>query len=172
MTSQDSPIVLRALEPQDATLLYIWENDPSLWNVGATLAPYSRKQIWDYINSYNGDIYAARQLRLMIAERESGGAVGTVDLYDFDPVNSRCAVGILVAPPYQHLGFGTEALRAIADYCRTRLSLHQLHCTVGAENVASRGLFEKCGYKASGRLKSWIRLDGRFTDAYIYQLML
>lgn len=91
-------ITLRALEPIDVDTLYRWENDPAVWDVGCTLAPYSRKQLWDYVDSYDGDIYSARQLRLMIA-LPSGETIGTVDLYDFDPANSRCAVGILISPP-------------------------------------------------------------------------
>lgn len=56
-------ITLRALEPVDVDTLYRWENDTRIWEAGSTLAPFSRKQLWDYIDTYDGDIYAARQLR-------------------------------------------------------------------------------------------------------------
>ena len=162
---------LRALEPIDVDTLYSWENNPAVWGVGSTLAPYSRKQLWDYIDSYDGDIYSAKQLRLMI-DLPGGETIGTVDLYDFDAANSRCAVGILIAPPYRRQGYGRAALDALADYCRTRLSLHQLYCIAGADNIASRTLFERVGYTISGRLRSWLRSANTYTDAYIYQKML
>ena len=113
-------ITLRALEPIDVDTLYRWENDPAVWGVGSTLAPYSRKQLWDYIDSYDGDIFSAKQLRLMIT-LPSGETIGTVDLFDFDAANSRCAVGILIANEYRRQGYGLQALEAIADYCRTTL---------------------------------------------------
>ena len=162
---------LRALEPIDVDTLYSWENNPAVWGVGSTLAPYSRKQLWDYIDSYDGDIYSAKQLRLMI-DLPGGETIGTVDLYDFDAANSRCAVGILIAPPYRRQGYGRAALDALANYCRTRLSLHQLYCIAGADNIASRTLFERAGYTISGRLRSWLRSANTYTDAYIYQKML
>ncbi|MDE6038100.1 MAG: GNAT family N-acetyltransferase [Duncaniella sp.] len=162
---------LRALEPIDVDTLYRWENDPAVWGVGSTLAPYSRKQLWDYIDSYDGDIFAAKQLRLMI-ELPTGETIGTADLYDFDAVNSRCAVGILIAPPYRRQGHGLAALDALAEYCRSRLSLHQLYCIAGADNTASRTLFERAGYTISGRLRSWLRSANTYTDAYLYQKML
>ena len=162
---------LRALEPIDVDTLYSWENNPAVWGVGSTLAPYSRTQLWDYIDSYDGDIYSAKQLRLMI-DLPGGETIGTVDLYDFDAANSRCAVGILIAPPYRRQGYGRAALDALADYCRTRLSLHQLYCIAGADNIASRTLFERAGYTISGRLRSWLRSANTYTDAYIYQKML
>ncbi len=108
-------IDLRALEPIDVDTLYRWENDPAVWGVGSTMAPYSRKQLWDYVDSYDGDIFTARQLRLMITipsgkDGEVKETVGTVDLYDFDPVNSRCAVGILIAPEYRRRGYAYDTL--------------------------------------------------------------
>ena len=39
-------IDFRALEPIDVDTLYRWENDPAVWGVGSTMAPYSRKQLW------------------------------------------------------------------------------------------------------------------------------
>lgn len=167
----DGRIVLRALEPIDVDTLYKWENDSSLWSAGVTLAPFSRKQLWDYVNNYDGDIYAAKQLRLMIDIPSDGFpiTIGAIDLYDFDAVNSRCAIGILIDTPYQHQGYASAALRLIEEYCHTRLSLHQLYCIVAEDNAPSRGLFDKAGFKISGRLKSWIRVASSYTDAYFYQ---
>lgn len=165
-------IRLRALEPIDVDTLYRWENDPAVWGVGATLAPYSRKQLWDYVDSYDGDIYSAKQLRLMIVDDGTGETVGTVDLYDFDPANSRCGIGILVASEYRRRGYAFLALNAVCDYCRSRLSLHQLYAVAGADNIASRDLFLKAGFRISGRLRSWICSAGRYTDAFIMQKLL
>lgn len=171
----DGTISLRALEPIDVDTLYRWENDPAVWGVGLTLAPYSRKQLWDYVNNYDSDIYAARQLRLMIDLINAEGmtqTIGTLDLYDFDPANSRCGVGILIDSDARRHGYGLRALNLAADYCRGRLSLHQLYCIVGEENAASRRLFEKAGFRISGRLKSWLMSGNSYSDAYICQKFL
>ncbi|MCM1356694.1 MAG: GNAT family N-acetyltransferase [Staphylococcus sp.] len=168
----DGTITLRALETIDVDTLYRWENDPTLWDVGATLAPYSRKQLWEYVNNYDGDIYAAKQLRLMIGLASTGETIGTLDLYEFDAANSRCGVGILIASPYQRRGYGLAALALAEKYCRQMYSLHQLYCTIGESNNPSRNLFEKAGYKISGRLRSWLRQANAYSDAYIYQKFL
>ena len=165
----DGTISLRALEPIDVDTLYRWENDPALWSVGVSLAPYSRKQLWDYVNNYDADIYAARQLRLMVTLNKTNETIGTIDLYEFDAANARCGVGILIASDFQRHGYGYMALELTASYCRTTYSLHQLYCTIGADNHPSRNLFEKAGYKIAGRLKSWLKSAGCYSDAYIYQ---
>lgn len=182
----DSRIVLRAPEPIDVDTLYKWENDTTLWSAGMTLAPYSRKQLWDYINNYDGDIFAAKQLRFMIDLNTDSAdchnnshpvqgfpvTIGTVDLFEFDAVNSRCGIGILIDSKYQSQGYATAAIRLVEGYCRERLGLHQLYCTVSETNSHSRALFSKLGFKIAGRLKSWLRTPPTYTSAYIYQKFL
>lgn len=161
-------ICMRALEPVDVDTLYRWENDPALWDAGSTLAPFSRKQLWDYIDTYDGDIYAARQLRLMIDRADTGEPVGTLDLFDFDPANSRCALGIFVIPEARGEGLGREALDMIASHLHRHLSLHQLYATVGSDNEASVRLFGSAGYVRVATLTDWLRRGSRYRDAYLF----
>lgn len=162
-------VTLRALEPADLDTVYRWENDPSLWPAGNTISPLSRHQLSEYIASYDGDIFAARQLRLMITVDGEEHPVGTLDLFDFDPANSRVAVGIFVAPSARRRGYAAAALSIAADYCLTTLNIHQIWATVAADNTASLDLFRSAGFKISGRLRSWLRSAGRYRDAYILQ---
>ncbi|MCS2893661.1 GNAT family N-acetyltransferase [Parabacteroides faecis] len=98
---ENEMIRLRALEPEDLELLYRWENNPDLWELGNTMSPYSRYILKEYIRESHRDIFDTRQLRLMIELRSTGAAIGTVDLYDFEPHHRRAGIGILVDPLYQ-----------------------------------------------------------------------
>lgn len=164
-------VILRAVEPEDLETLYRYENDPSLWAVGSTLAPFSRKQIYDYVASYSADIYAERQLRLMIDDAETRQTVGTIDLADFSPADMRAQAGIMIDAPFQRQGYGSAALRALVDYSRTTLQLHQLYALVPEGNVASMTLFRHCGFSTSGRLRSWLRRGGAFADVIVLQFL-
>ena len=90
----DGVVTLRALEPTDIDLLYQWENDTSLWTVTDTMAPYSRKLIWQYLNQFDGDVFQTCQLRLMVALQATGATIGTADLMHVDAFNSRAEVGL------------------------------------------------------------------------------
>ena len=85
-------IRLRAIEPEDLDLLYRIENDQRLWNVGSTNVPYSRYTLHDYIATSSDDIYADRQVRLVI-ENAAGETVGMADVVRFDPKDERPPVG-------------------------------------------------------------------------------
>ena len=68
-------ITLRAMEPSDIDLIYKWENDTSLWTVSDTVAPYSREALMLYIANCANDIYANKQLRLMVTLTATGETV-------------------------------------------------------------------------------------------------
>ncbi len=99
-------ITLRALEPTDLDMLYQWENDTALWVVSDTIAPYSRKALWQYLQEDTGDIYAQRQLRLIITLTSDGTAVGTVDFLNFDPLNNRAELGLFITKEMRGKGLG------------------------------------------------------------------
>ena len=166
---RDDKVFLRALESADAGLLYLWENDTRLWNVGCATAPFSLRQLEDYIANYDADIFSARQLRMVVCENSTGSAVGTADLYDFDPVNMRAGVGILISEDYRGRGYGECAIRLLERFGFMRLNLHQLWAVVPESNIASRTMFERAGYRITGRMRSWVRCGSSYEDAYLYQ---
>ena len=172
MILTDGTISLRALEPEDVDILFGWENDTDVWDDGATIAPFSRALLADYVANYEPDIFKARQLRFMIVKAEGEESIGTIDLYDFDPRNRRCGVGILIAAPYRRCGYAAAALRLLINYCSRHLGSHQLYCVAGVDNVASRQTFLSMGFKIAGKLRSWIRSGQSYRDAFIMQLLL
>lgn len=162
-------ICLRAIEPTDIDLILSWENDSSAWYVGNTVAPYSRKILWDYVENYNPDIYSECQLRLMIVDCATEAAVGMVDLFDFDAHNRRSGVGIMIGHEFRNNGYGTDALNVLHGYARKFLGLHQLWAQIPADNDYSLAMFTNCGYKICGRLRSWLRHNERYFDVFVLQ---
>lgn len=172
MLLQSPRIKLRALEAEDLDVLYKWENDTSAWDSSSIMAPFSRKQLWDYIETYDGDIYRSGQLRLMIAEPGTDNRVGMVDLTDFDAVNRRASVGIFIAGEFRGRGLAAEAINLLERYSFDRLGLHQLVATVAVDNQSSVSMFTGAGFRICGRPRSWIRCGESYKDVFIFQKIL
>lgn len=166
------PIVsLRAMEPEDLDLLYEIENNQDLWDVGCTNVPYSRYVLHDYIATNKQDIYADRQLRLMI-DNEEGQPVGIVDLANFEPRHQRAEVGIVVLKGERRRGYASAAIEQLIAYATTILNLHQLYAIVSSGNGACLSLFERHGFTVSATLHDWLCQNGTFFDATLMQLFL
>jgi diamine N-acetyltransferase len=165
---------LRAVEPADIDVLYQWENDPSIWRVSNTFAPYSRFQIEEYVMNIQNDIYSARQLRLMVicnSGNNKGQAVGAIDLFDFEPFHRRAGVGILIRKEFREHGYASEALEILIRYAFDVLNLRQLFSNMTPENTASISLFEKYGFKRCGIKKDWVRAGEGWIEEWMYQLI-
>ncbi|MDO9512043.1 MAG: GNAT family protein [Bacteroidales bacterium] len=175
MKLRSSEIQLRAPEPSDVDLLYRWENDESLWHVSNTLAPFSRFTLEQYILNNPADIFAHRQLRLMIdlvsGTKATRKTIGTVDLFEFEPVHHRAGIGILIIPEYQRKTYATQALKLMLKYSFEHLQLHQLFCNISTDNEASMRLFQKLGFQINGRKREWLMINDQWADEIFLQLL-
>ena len=148
-------ISVRALEPSDANLLYIWENNTDLWPVSFTQIPFSKFILEEFVTSAHNDIHTSKQLRLMINSLESKETVGIIDLFDFDPQHMRCGVGIYIHTTHRKNGAAKECIALIKQYCFSTLFLKQIYAHVNSSNAISLGLFEKAGFEKAGLKKCW-----------------
>lgn len=162
-------LTLRAVEPEDLDLLYTLENDPDTWDVSNFNVPYSRYVLKQYIENSQCDMFADRQLRLMIVLRESATVVGTIDITDFAPLHARGEVGISIRREFQGKGYAREALELLCDYALGFLHMKQLVAHVAVDNEASIRLFSSCGFVKCGLLKEWWHVRDGYLDVLILQ---
>ena len=170
MFIKNDTITLRCAEPQDAELIYCWENERDIWRVSGTHAPYSRFQIEQFLLS-NNDLAANKQLRLMIDLTESGITIGCIDIYDYDTINERASVGILIDKAHRRQGYAKAALALCVEYLFHDVMLHQVYCSIDETNTESQQLFLSQGFALCGRRKEWIKTPGGFIDELEYQKM-
>lgn len=171
MSDTSRNIRLRALEPSDLEVLYIWENDPDVWRVSGTLSPISRERLAHFIEEQSYDIYTTRQMRLII--EAEGMIVGSLDIFDFDPQHRRFGIGILIYEDgYRRKGYAKEVITEVVKYGRNTLDLKQIWATIAADNIASIALFESCGFTKCAHRKEWLNRGGEFIDELEYQLIL
>lgn len=164
-------IYLRVIEPGDVDTLLNWENDPKNWRVSNTQVPFSRHLIEQYVQSAQ-DLFAVRQIRFMICSNESHKAIGSVDLFDYEPIHQRLGLGILIESAERNKGLGLQALKLVAHYALNGIGVRNLYCSILGDNAASRRLFEKAGFIEIGCRKDWYNHNGTWVDEYLYQKQL
>lgn len=165
---------LRALEPDDIDVLYKWENDRSIWHLSGTITPLSRFTLEQYVLSAGQDIYATRQMRMMIdlLSPENGNkTIGSIDLFEFEPAHMRAGVGILILEGFRGKGYASEALELLIRYAFETLQLHQLFTNISADNAESIRLFESKGFQFIGLKKEWNRIRNKWHDESMFQLI-
>lgn len=167
MFTQNENIIIRAAEPNDAQLIYNWENNQEIWRVSETYMPYSMYQIEQFL--FNNDLFSNRQIRFIIEITKDTIPIGCIDIYDFDPIHFRAGIGILIQKEYRKQGLAKESLQLLLDYCFNILMLKQVYCLIDALNHDSLNLFKNVGFEQCGYRKEWIRTPNGFIDEIEFQ---
>lgn len=162
-------ICLRAVEPEDLNIMYEMENDPLMWDISNFTVPYSRYVMRQYIERSQCDVFADRQLRLMVVNKLDQSVLGTIDITDFVPLHSRGEVGVAIHKDYRQQGYATDALKLLCEYAFDFLSLNQLYAHVAIDNEACIKLFVSCGFSRCGLLKSWLQVGDFYKDVVFLQ---
>lgn len=153
--------------------MYEWENDPDIWSVSGTTAPFSRHTLEKFIENQQHNISETHQQRLIIETLLSGEPVGMLDFYDYDLFEGRAGVGILI---YKYedrgKGYASDALELGCNYARTILRLHQLWCCILEDNEASLSLFRRAGFTQTGVKRQWNWRPNRYLDEIMMQKIL
>ncbi len=88
-------------------------------------------------------------------------------------VHGRCNIVVNIwDEAHRRKGIGTKAVRLLLEYARDVLRLHRVAAQIVASNVASLGLFHKCGFQDEGRLREHQFVDGKYEDMIVLGYLL
>ncbi len=76
--------------------------------------------------------------------------------------------GYWIGEPFARQGYMREALLALTHHAFTRMDLSRLEAACLPENLASRGVLEKCGFKYEGVAQSYLQINGRWRNHVLY----
>jgi ribosomal-protein-serine acetyltransferase len=112
---------------------------------------------------------AGRMLRLAIVERER--IVGVVGLHEIDRVNGVCRCGYWLAPEARGRGLATRALASLLDHVFGDLGLHRVELRARTDNVRSRQVARRLGFRFEGVLREVERNADGHRDHALYAML-
>jgi RimJ/RimL family protein N-acetyltransferase len=116
---------------------------------------------------------AGKLLYLVIAA-DDGGYLGEILLFVRAPEAAEAGTGeiaYVVAPAARGRGIASEAVTLLSAWAFARLGLARLQLSIRPDNVASRRVAEKAGYRYEGTLRSVKLIRGVRVDAALYSLL-
>lgn len=98
--------------------------------------------------------------------------IGTVCFRDITrSIYESCEVGYKFDERFWHHGYATEALIEGIDIMFGDLGLHRITACVMPENTPSIRLLESLYFKREGLLRQNARINGKWSDHYLYSLI-
>lgn len=161
MNIHGKKVILRAMELEDCELVREMFNDPEIEDLvvgwAFPLSSYSQKKWFE--NNYNSENFR------FIIETKEDGAIGVATLLDIDWKNRMAQHGIKLAKKdIRGKGYGTDAVMAIMRYAFDELGLNRLNSSWFPENIPSKTMYMKCGWKEEGIRRNYIFKHGEYRD--------
>ena len=108
-------------------------------------------------------------LPMFIIRNEDQKLLGAITLDNIrrGPAQSG-TLGYWIGTEFARFGYMSEAINAIVAYSFSKLDLSRIEAATLPENVPSRGLLEKSGFKYEGVAQSYLQISGRWRTHVLY----
>jgi [ribosomal protein S5]-alanine N-acetyltransferase len=108
-------------------------------------------------------------LPMLMIRREDGQLLGALTLDNIRRGPAQTGTyGYWIGAPFARQGYMREAILALTHHAFTRMDLSRLEAGCLPENLASRGVLEKCGFKYEGVAQSYLQINGRWRNHVLY----
>jgi RimJ/RimL family protein N-acetyltransferase len=149
---------LRPVRREDGQLLWVWANDPE-----TRRASGGREEIsWSAHTEWLAARLQDAGCRLWILESPGKVALGTIR-FDSDDGWASARLSYAVGPEHRRRGYGRELVARGVGALRREHPGALIEALVQPDNVASRALFERLGWRLADRAGERLRFvnDGR-----------
>lgn len=153
MNIETKRIVMRAVEPEDASFLAGLINDPEIRiPLGAytLIYPTSTELETRWIAE---TAKKSGEFHVLMTARSGGKPLGLIGVRDLNEKNGSAHLSIMIEKKSWDRGYGTEAITGMLDFLFDRLNLHRIWLRVDENNARAIRCYEKCGFMAEGKLR-------------------
>jgi ribosomal-protein-alanine N-acetyltransferase len=144
----------------------------------AFLTPWEPTWATDHLTrkSFTGRVYWAQRaltqgsaVPLFILDRQDETLLGAITLDNIRRGPAQSAtLGYWIGQPHARQGYMREAIEAVVHYAFRGQDLSRVEAACLPENVASRGVLEKAGFKYEGVAQSYLQINGRWRNHVLY----
>ena len=169
----DGRVLLRPWQPDDGPALLAGARDPLVHRYRYSL-PGGEPAARAWLAAVDNDRSTGTRLELAItAVGDQGDPLGSVSLWGLHRRNASALVSYWLAEPGRGRGLAGGAVTLLSAWAFAQLGLARLGAQVELDNLASRRLLERCGFRHEGTLRqSAARRDGTRVDCAFYGLLV
>jgi diamine N-acetyltransferase len=171
-------IRFRAVEREDLPTFVSWLNDAEVQQGIMIYHPFSHAQEENWFESMIKRPVDEQVMGIEVRELpdkngiENWKLIGTIGFADINWRNRSAEFGILIGEKsYWGQGYGTEAVRLLAEHGFNTLNLNRIFLHVFEDNPRAIRAYEKAGFTHEGRLRQAEFHHGKYLDMLIMGLL-
>lgn len=154
-----------ALRAASRDFLVPWE---ATWPEDALDAAAFRRRVRQYAEDWTrGSAY-----HFLVRRSADNTLVGGINVTNVRRgIAQQGTLGYWIGAPHARQGYMTEAMLAVLGFAFDDLKLHRIEAACLTDNVASRALLIKCGFREEGCARRYLRINGRWQDHLTFAIL-
>ncbi|TCS96600.1 GNAT family N-acetyltransferase [Hazenella coriacea] len=155
-------VYLRPFEPEDFEVFYHSFHHSEVRRLTGTSQVFTREKIEAWLKNV---LMSNDHVFLMIVSKQTHEILGDVEINHMDLVNRSANIRIaLYHEKHFGKGYGTEAMRLMADYAFGIRNLHRLSLDVYEYNKRAIRTYEKVGFRKEGVKREALFYNHQYHD--------
>ena len=142
------------------------------WEPSWDASSCSRRAFLRYFKNSNHLANMDRAYSFLIFKNDDKVLLGGINVGNVRRgVAQSASLGYWIGANYARNGYMIEALRLLVPSLFVDLRFNRLEAATLEENIASRNLLKKIGFKKEGILRKYLKINGAWRDHVLYSLL-
>lgn len=165
-------LILRKFKySDDEDMLTYWISDPKIQSMYSEPVYTTKEEVNELLNKYINSYQKEDYYRWAIILKETNECIGQIAFFLVDNKNHFSEIEYCIGSKYQKQGLATEATKAVIDFGFNEVNFHKIQICHKANNISSKRVIEKCGFKYEGALRDFFYIDEKYIDRVYYSLI-
>jgi ribosomal-protein-alanine N-acetyltransferase len=173
---RDNDLTLRMPRSDDfeqwSTLRQKSQNFLQPWEPEWRKADYKRTSFRQRIKRYQAELKSGKAVSLFVFIEGGETLAGGLTLSNIRRgVAQTCTLGYWMGERHAGKGIMKQAVQLTIPYIFDTLKLHRLEAAAIENNKRSIALLEKCGFVFEGKVRQYLKINGKWQDHRLYALL-
>jgi len=162
-------IAFRVIEKEDLETLRKLHNDPSTYLnlLNIDLADEEGQlEWWKNLHKKKDD----KRYVICFADKPNE-VIGRLRIQNINYAHNNCEVGLDIMPEFRGKGYGVKSYEMLLEFLFKHLNMNMVYLKVADFNPNAKKLYEKVGFKETGRLPQFYYRHGKYWDYIIMSIV-
>ncbi len=142
------------------------------WEPSWDASSCSRRAYLRYFKNSNYLANMDRAYSFLIFKTDDKALLGGINVGNVRRgVSQSASLGYWIGEKYSRNGYMKEALKLLIPSLFVDLRLNRIEAATLEENIASKNLLKKIGFKKEGVLRKYLKINGNWRDHILYGLL-
>jgi ribosomal-protein-alanine N-acetyltransferase len=167
----DRLLLRQFLYTDDDSMLEHWIGDPHVQFMYSEPVYQTKAEVKELLDKWIACCAKEDYYRWAIIKKGSGDCIGQIAFFLVDSKNHFGELEYCIGSLFQRKGYCTEATKATLRYGFNNIHFHKIQVCHKENNIASKGVIQKCGFTYEGTLRDFFFMDGKYVSRLYYSML-